>query len=44
MQLQVLWEEIMKRFSRVEVTEAPTRVRSCFVRGYARLPVRLHAA
>ena len=44
MQLQVLWEEIMKRFSRVEVTGAPTRVRSNFVRGYSRLPVRLHAA
>jgi len=44
MQIQVLWEEIMKRFSRVEVTGAPTRVRSNFVRGYSHLPVRLHAA
>ena len=43
MQLQVLWEEIMKRFSRIEVVDEPTRVRSNFVRGYARLPVRLHA-
>ena len=43
MQLQVLWEEIMKRFSRVEVTGEPTRIRSNFVRGYAHLPVRLHA-
>jgi cytochrome P450 len=44
MQLQVLWEEIMKRFSRIEVTGEPARVRSNFVRGYSRLPVRLHAA
>ena len=44
MQLQVLWEEIMLRFSRIEVLEAPTRVRSNFVRGYSRMPVRLHAA
>ncbi len=44
LQLQVLWEEIMKRFSQIEVTGEPTRVRSNFVRGYSRLPVRLHAA
>lgn len=44
MQVQVLWEEIMKRFSRVEVTGEPDRVCSNFVRGYAHMPVRLHAA
>ena len=44
LQVQILWEEIMKRFSWVEVTGEPTRVRSNFVRGYSRLPVRLHAA
>ncbi|HEY2775569.1 MAG TPA: cytochrome P450 [Candidatus Binatia bacterium] len=44
LQLRVLWEEILKRFSRVEVTAAPTRIRSNFVRGYSKLPVRLHAA
>jgi len=43
MQLQVLWEEIMKRFSHVEVLAEPPRVRSNFVRGYSKLPVRLHA-
>jgi cytochrome P450 len=43
LQLQVLWEELMKRFSRIEVTGEPARVRSNFVRGYSRLPVRLHA-
>ncbi|MFT5042507.1 MAG: cytochrome P450 [Hyphomicrobiaceae bacterium] len=43
LQIQVLWEEIMKRFSRVEVLAEPTRVSSNFVRGYAHLPVKLHA-
>ena len=42
-QLQVIWEEILKRFSHVEVMGEPERVRSAFVRGYATLPVRLHA-
>ena len=43
MQLRVLWEEIMQRFSFVEVVGAPERVQSSFVRGYASLPVKLHA-
>jgi cytochrome P450 len=43
MQLKILWEEILKRFSRIEVTGEPVRVRSNFVRGYASMPVRLHA-
>jgi cytochrome P450 len=44
LQLRVLWEEVIKRFSHVEVTGSPTRVRSNFVRGYSHLPVKLHAA
>ena len=43
MQLRILWEEIMQRFSFVEVMAEPERVRSNFVRGYKSLPVRLHA-
>ncbi len=42
MQLRILWEEIMQRFSLVEVMAEPERVRSNFVRGYKALPVRLH--
>tara|TARA_R110001599_G_scaffold65838_2_gene185805 strand:- start:57233 stop:58474 length:1242 start_codon:yes stop_codon:yes gene_type:complete len=42
MQLRILWEEIMARFSWVEVVGEPERVRSNFVRGYKTLPVRLH--
>tara|TARA_R110002124_G_scaffold64009_2_gene175347 strand:- start:7879 stop:9123 length:1245 start_codon:yes stop_codon:yes gene_type:complete len=42
MQLRVLWEEIMNRFSKVEVVGEPERVLSNFVRGYSHLPVRVH--
>jgi cytochrome P450 len=42
MQLRVLWEEIMKRFRFVEVTGEPERTFSSFVKGYTRLPVRVH--
>ncbi|WP_158915644.1 cytochrome P450 [Caulobacter sp. S45] len=43
LQLMVIWQEILKRFSHVEVLAEPKRVHSSFVRGYERLPVRLHA-
>lgn len=42
MQLRVLWEEIMQRFSFVEAVGEPTRVLSNFVHGYTALPVKLH--
>lgn len=42
MQLRIVWEEIMKRFERVEVVGEPVRVPSSFVKGYAELPVRVH--
>lgn len=41
MQLRVLWEEIMNRFSRIEQVGNPEYVRSNFVKGYAALPVIL---
>jgi cytochrome P450 len=43
MQLRILWEEIMQRFSRVEVVGPPKRLRSNLIRGIVELPVRLHA-
>ncbi len=43
MQLKILWEEILARFSHIEVMQEPERVRSNFVRGYAYMPVKLHA-
>jgi cytochrome P450 len=42
MQLRVLWEEVLKRFDRIEVVGEPERIMSVFVRGYADLPVVLH--
>ena len=42
MQLRIVWEEILKRFRRVEVVGEPVRVRSNFVKGYLELPVRVH--
>ena len=42
MQLRLVWEEILKRFRRVEVVGPPERVESNFVLGYEKLPVVLH--
>lgn len=41
MQLRVLWEEALRRFRAIEVVGTPVRVRSSFVKGYAKLPVRV---
>ena len=43
MQLNILWEELLDRYSRIEVVGAPIRAISNFVRGYTHLPVKLHA-
>jgi cytochrome P450 len=42
MQLRVVWEEVLKRFDKIEVTGTPERTYSTFVKGYTRLPVVLH--
>ena len=39
MQLEILWEEIMKRFENIEVVGEPIRIRSSFVKGFSHLPV-----
>src|SRR3546814_10551780 len=41
LQLQIIWEEIHKRFAKVEVTGEPERLFSNLVRGITNLPVRL---
>ncbi len=41
LQLKILWEEILRRFEKIEVVGEPTRVRSAFVRGFSKLPVRI---
>jgi cytochrome P450 len=39
MQLRILWEEIMARFSDIEVVGDPVYLRSSFIRGIRELPV-----
>jgi len=39
LQLTIIWEEIMKRFPRIDVIGEPTRTHSIFVKGYETLPV-----
>jgi cytochrome P450 len=41
LQLKILWEELLRRFEVIEVMGEPTRVRSSFVRGFTKLPVRI---
>ena len=42
MQLRIMWEEALKRFSHIEVMGEPKRTCNSFVRGYLDLPVRVH--
>ncbi len=42
LQLRILWEEILKRFERVEVVGEPERTVSSFVHGFTAMPVKLH--
>ncbi len=39
LQLRILWQEIQQRFAQIKVLQAPERITSNFVRGYATLPV-----
>src|SRR5438046_8509416 len=41
LQLKIIWEEILKRFDKIEVVGPPKRVYSSFVKGYETLPVRI---
>lgn len=43
MQLRILWEELIKRFDAIEVLEEPEYVQSNFVKGYAKMMVKLTA-
>jgi len=43
LQLRILWEELLKRFDKIEVIGEPERVQSNFVRGYSTMMVRLTA-
>ena len=39
LQLKVLWQEILKRFPRIDVVGEPIRTKSNFVHGFTSLPV-----
>ena len=41
MQLTVLWEEVLKRFKRIEVVDDPVYLRSNFIHGIRDLPVQI---
>ena len=43
MQLIILWEEIMKRFPRIDLVEEPTRIYSNFIHGISEMKVRIPA-
>jgi cytochrome P450 len=43
MQLRIMWEEILRRFPRIEVVGEPKRMNSNFVKGYDSMPVRIAA-
>jgi cytochrome P450 len=43
MQLRIIWEEILKRFPVIEVVGEPVRLKSCFLRAYRSMNVRIPA-
>ncbi len=43
LQMRILWQEILARWQRIEVTGDVERVESNFVNGYAKIPVRIVA-
>src|SRR5690349_11000092 len=43
LQLKIIWEEILKRYDKIEVVDEPRRVLSSFIKGYEDLPVRIAA-
>ena len=42
LQLQILWEEILERFSHIEVLDEPSLTSGAFVKGYTWMPVICH--
>ena len=43
MQVRITWEEIIKRFEKIEIMQQPTYVKSNFVKGYTELLVKVTA-
>ena len=42
MQLRIVWEEILKRFRLIELSGNVERTYSSFVKGYTKMPVKVH--
>ncbi|MEL6724716.1 MAG: cytochrome P450, partial [Pseudomonadota bacterium] len=42
LQLRILWEEVMERFSHIEVLDEPSLTSGAFVKGYTWMPVICH--
>jgi cytochrome P450 len=42
LQLKILWEEILNKFSHIEVTGEQKFLSSSFIRGITELPVKVH--
>ncbi|MEM1087832.1 MAG: cytochrome P450 [Pseudomonadota bacterium] len=42
LQLRILWEELMERFSHIEVLDEPSLTSGAFVKGYTWMPVICH--
>ncbi len=42
LQLRILWEELLERFSHIEVLAEPSRTSGAFVKGYTWMPVICH--
>jgi len=42
LQLKILWEELLKRYPRIDVVSEPVRVPSSFVNGYLSMQVMIH--
>ena len=41
LQLKIVWQEILRRFDRIDVVDQPKRVYSSFIKGYETLPVQI---
>ena len=41
LQLKIVWQEILRRFDRINVVDQPKRVYSSFIKGYETLPVQI---
>jgi cytochrome P450 len=41
LQLRILWQQILKKFEKIELVEPPKRLKSNFVNGYTEMKVKI---